>query len=202
MRRAIATLSIALLLFAPVAVAEHGPDDGELDFVLSNDQSEDDNWIQYKNAHQTELTVTVTSCETWIADEPADLDLTFPAQVVEYDIDATLTLINGERIEVTVGVYDPGNGNFNGVASSLGLIGTMDAPEFDIPEDDHLATQLCIQDSGETDGSAVIDTDGSSVVTYTDEATPEYPTPELGTLLLSATGLVAVVGLARFRRDG
>lgn len=211
----VVAVALTASMLVPAAGATHA--DG-LDFVLTGKTHAEfggsgvpDQGIltQVTDAHPDQSLLEEVSleseCRIWVAEQAAQVDLSYASQTVAYDIDVV-----GEEapqsIEVTVGTYNTSEG-FTGFGSDTvtgsSLLGTVSGEitteAFTIEDGEYSATQICV--SAVNPGLMAVDTaGGDSQTTYTQED-GTYPTPELGSLLLSGVGTLALFGLARFRRE-
>ncbi len=196
-----------MLVMAPMALAQPGtPGENPLDFFLSDDDSDDGKIMYKEDGDVASGVVSLTpsqSCQLWHADEAALVDLTFADtdanDEVEYTLDVTLLAAVNE-ITVSVGPISP-DGVYQATASATGTDGTFSLDEdLTVLEDGYLGFRVCAVFATGTSGTVDINTDGTSWVSMTQAPPPTYPTPELGTLLLSGVGLLAIAGVNRIRR--
>lgn len=201
------TIVGVMLVMAPMTLAQPGNPDGAppLDFFLSDDDTDVAKVMYKEDADVGSGLVSLSpsqSCQLWHADEAAEVDLLFAdvtGDEVEYNLD-TLLLSGVNEITVSVGPI-AADGTYQATASSTGLSGTFNLGEdLAVETGGYLGFRVCAVFATGTSGTVDITTDGSSWVSMTDAPPPTYPTPELGSLLLSGLGLVAIVGVNRLRR--
>lgn len=195
----IAAVALVGLAVAPTAAAEHDTKDG-LTFVLSDEPfslvETPSVSFQYKEGHGGNgQAVALNGCHTWAANATAEVDVEFPAQTVEASINGS-----GDNPSVAVGIWDDDTDDFTAVGAIEDFNGEFSVPKFTVPQGDYLATLVCADDPSATELATVWTADGSSSVTYQAEDNPNYPTPELSTMVLSSIGLLGAIGLTRFRR--
>jgi len=181
-------------------------------WYLSNVAAGPDYRMYHENTSKTSTTVTVGngSMEYWIADEPAQGDVTFPGDgnwhVAVYMDSPPST---GNQFTGTLGTYDPdgptytpehGPWNFTGADGSKDYwTVSFNAGSFTIPSGDYLA--FWIVNTNDATGEALLPKVGSSnsvVISATSD--PAYPVPELPPVVLMATALAALGGYYLARR--
>lgn len=192
---------VLMLAVSMGGLAAHEENDG-ITFVLTVNEHPDADASgkeMLQEAHGPGGIIELTadkSCQLWSSDQAAVVDLSFPAQPVAYNIETTIGQLT--TITATVGVV-AGN-TFTGVASAQGPTGTIDLTSpLAIDVGEYVGFQVCAEFGGLSTSTDIFTTDGASHVTFTDAPPPTYPTPELGTLLLSGVGLLGVVGMTRIR---
>lgn len=161
-------------------------------------------------------TVTVSSgdCQTWAAAESAIVDVGYDEDgwsgnfdVQDGDANTNVDYpahlghsdhaFNVKELELVDGIVEF---TANGAREDSGTISIAE-PEtgdtFQVPDGHYLTYRFCVDSSEDaitvfTDGSATLSSPGGS---------PDYPTPEIGTLTLTTAGLLglAFVGHRRFR---
>ena len=168
-------------------------------WFLSNTSGSD--YIMYKgDMSKIEGTVTVSDDNStiWRANEPATVDVGFPAGTWTGEITLGEPFASGETFTVEVGSYEGSTFTSAGLQTCTGATDKITfsleipATAFDILNGNYLALNI----TNPSDGSAdlVIKTgDGNSYVT-SPETDPGYPVPELSTLLLFSIGLIALAG--------
>lgn len=219
-------LLASLMIVAPLATAAHpspGPA-GELKFILSADGAGNGRLDQYRNdgpgSHftaspdPTPVGVFINGCQTWVSDEAAQVDITLPAQDVDYAL--VFGILTGvESVAITVGKQTTGGG-FMGVASDVitgtglqtmtPISGTIPASAYtglSLSSGEWIATRICATFVNDAlGGDAAIETsDGDSFVVYQGPENPPFPVPEFGTLILSLLGVLGIVaGAVHMRR--
>ena len=165
------------------------------------------NYIMYKeNMSKPEGTVAVSdsSSTIWKANEPAAVDVGFPAGTWTGTITLSEAFTSDKTFTVEVGSYGGSTFTSAGLQTCTGdgsiTTFSLDIPAtaFDISKDDYLALNI----TNPSDGSAalVVKTgDGNSYV-ISPETDPGYPVPELPTLILFSTGLIALAGYVLLTR--
>lgn len=203
---------IALTLVAPVASADAvDPGDTELDFGLTDMQDQGVSGARSMIAEDPAAgdNVAVGDGTLWVADEPAEVALDVDAQTVNVHL-TFAELSSVQSVSVQVGVWNDTDGfESHGTASSTAddlLVGTneefaVDVSAHTIEVDERPAIRVDATLLDSVTGEALVDT-GNSQVHYTSSSpSNNYPTPEIGSLLLSGVGLLGVLGIARFRLD-
>lgn len=208
-RIAFVVVLVGAWLLLPTASAGHA--DG-LDFLLTGQEHSEFGGsgvlTQLTNQHPdqslTEEVTLETGCQAWVTDTAAKVKLTFQEQTVAYH----LQMVGEEApqtITVSVGKYNSSDGfqaagtdTVTGSSLLGGVSGEMAVDKLELDTGEYTATQICV--TAVNPGLIAVDTaSGNSQTTYTQEE--NYPTPELGSLALSGVGMLALVGLARIRRD-
>jgi hypothetical protein len=155
-------------------------------------------------------------CKQWVSDEGAVFALNLPAQTVT----ATIRFIFPNAIDqvtVRAGKFS-GTFGWGGEHGPLSAPGPTDGPDpdsladqtvfaFNVPyagQDfavgDKIAFEVCVRTVASN--SAVMLTDhGDSVASFLSSPAPPWPTPELGTIALSALGLAGVGGIGLVTRN-
>lgn len=198
MRETILIMLAVLVSLAAPALGAHETQNG-MTFILTAEDGEGGLgkiMLQDEHPQDGEVSLSPTrDCETWLADQPAGLDRTFTDQTVDYSLSTAL----GQAVELQgiLGIFS--GDTFTEVANTTGATGTFEGVTFTVDQGDHLAFRVCAN-FGTTSTLADIQTDGSSYLTFAEDA-PEYPTPEIGTLALSTIGMIGLVGAARFQRE-
>jgi len=158
-------------------------------------------YIMYKeDMSKPEGAVTVSdgSSTIWKADEPATVDVGFTKGTWTGMIMLSEAFANGETFTVEVGSYDgatftsAGSQTSTGAADKTTFSLDISATVFDISKDDYLALNI----TNPSDGSAdlVVKTGCGNSYVISPETDPGYPVPELSTLILFSTGLLALAG--------
>ena len=163
--------------------------------------------VMYKeNMSKPQDTVTVSdsSSTVWKANEPATVDVGFPGGNWTGTITLDVAFTSDKTFTVEVGSYagsiftSAGSQTCTGDGSTTSFSLDFSATAFDISKDDYLALNI----TNPSDGSAalVVKTgDGNSYV-ISPETDPGYPVPELPTLILFSTGLIALAGYVLLTR--
>ena len=143
----------------------------------------------------------------WIANESAEVDCTFCGTadwrvVLDYSGEGEGGWLDaGETLTVKIGTFNTGTGFTEKCSESQsgGEMGWMlfkTCPEFTVLEGDYLAFQILM-----ADGSAVkLDQSGTNTNLRSPVCGDPYPVPELPTIILMSTGLLALLGYAVYRR--
>lgn len=204
MLRYISVGVLALVLVVSFSgMAAHTSTEG-MDFVLTVDQHPDaaaSGKEMLQDAHGGGGVVELTTdkqCQLWSSDEPAAVDLSFPAQTVSYQLD---TLV-GDLVTLTVSVGVVSDNVYTAIdgVRGDGAAGTIDlADGMAVDAGEYVGFQVCADFEGVASSIDISTQDGASLVTFQDSPPPTYPTPELGTLLLSGIGLLGIVGMNRIR---
>ncbi|CAD7768743.1 3',5'-cyclic adenosine monophosphate phosphodiesterase CpdA [Candidatus Methanoperedenaceae archaeon GB50] len=140
------------------------------------------------------LTIEGGSSNLWIADEPAQRDLTFPPGVWTGRITLETPLASGESFSVAVGncsgdiFTGSGSAVINGDGSRA-FDFQITADSFEIVKDDYLAVNI----TDTTTGIEVKTGGTQSYLVLLDNA-PPYPVPELPGAFLIMVGLLILVG--------
>lgn len=192
------TGALLLSAAAPLATASHDASDGKLDFVLTSADAGDGSGhkVMLQEEHPTENddTVTFNGCQTWQSDQAAEVDLTFDAQDIDYTLSAPQPA-SGTTVEI--GVLSGGTTDFTATQSpGSGLDGTVTISEMPLNEGDRVVLEVC----EDVNGNLAIHADGTSVATFQSSDSSNYPTLELSSLVLSGVGLLAILGIAQYRR--
>ena len=140
------------------------------------------------------LTIESGSSNLWIADKPAQTNLTFPPGVWTGRITLETPLVSGESFSVAVGNSSGGVFAASGSAVINGDGGTefdfqITADSFEMVKDDYLAVNI----TDTTTGIEVKTGGTQSYLVLLDNA-PPYPVPELPGVFLIMVGLLMLVG--------
>ena len=136
----------------------------------------------------------------WIADEPAGVDVGFPAGDWTGHLRKTG---DGDKFEVEIGVWDGSDFYFWGYydegdfGASNDADFTIRADSFTVFEDEWLAFRVTNWDA---EYDFYIVTAGGSSYVSSPSTDPGYPVPELPTIILFSIGLVVLMGYAGYRR--
>ena len=204
----VAFLLTAALLVSAVGMASADP---SLKWDLDKVDSSGD-YVMWEAEHTETGSVTIASgnCKTWRADLSATPvgGVGFPAEVWDGRLTTNENLdgVGGNgSYTADIGYSDADGSNFvsNGVTGSQSVylvshgasLSYIDANAFTVPQGKYLALQVC--NTGAS--SFTVTTTGSSYVVWPQE-NPDYPIPELSTLVLLSFGLLALFGYAGYRR--
>ncbi|MCD6207116.1 MAG: hypothetical protein J7J06_03885 [Methanosarcinales archaeon] len=141
------------------------------------------------------LTIATGSSNLWIADEPAQIDLNFPAGIWTGRITLETALASGQNFSIEVGNCSGGNFTASGSDTINGDGNTtfdfqITADSFIISTDDYLAVNIT-----NTTTDLKVKTGGAhSHITAPDNA-PAYPVPELLSILFVSIALIALAGV-------
>jgi len=156
-----------------------------------------------------------TDSFTWSANESAQCEVSFCAGnwVVHLDyepIDAECSgyLDSTETVTAKVGILDHSTGEFDEKCEKS-IVGIVDVcsdgashfvvscPLFTVPQGDYLALRLSMAGDG---AEAYVNAEGSATTVSSPTCGDPYPTPELPTLVLFGTGLLALAGFVLYNR--
>ena len=197
----VAFLLAAAVLVSMVGTASAGPS-------LKWDLDSGATLIMWEPEH-TELGSVVIAngvCKVWRADQSATPagGVGFPAEIWQGRLTTGVSLAGKYTVEI--GSSDANGASFlsNGVtgsetkylASQGASLFDIDAKAFPVPQGKYLALKVC--NTGHAAGITVTTT-GSSYVVWPQEE-PDYPVPELSTLVLLSFGLLALFGYVGYRR--
>ena len=189
----VALILAAALLVSMVGMASANSQTWDLD--------SDDLMYKTANAESGTKTISASGSNRWTADQAAQCACTF--QAVNWDL--TLERTNsdsGQQFKAEVGIWDGGTftskgnaiGSFSGASTYINL--KIGVSTFTVPKDGYLALKITEQ-SGQ---SLIVKTylGCSHLSCPRDE--PDYPVPELPTIILMSTGLLALFGYVVYRR--
>ena len=165
-------------------------------WFLSNTSGSD--YIMYKgDMSRPEGTVTIATgqSELWQPDEPATVDVGFPAGTWDGTITFDPAPASDQMFDVEVGIGDfssEGLELFTGDGTTTSFQLNIVASAFTVTEGDYF--YLRITNNG-TDNLIVKTGGGNSYVT-SPPSDPGYPVPELPTLILVSAGLLILAGYA------
>ena len=146
------------------------------------------------------LTLSSGSSNVWIADQPAQINLSFLPGVWTGRITLETALPSGQSFSIEVGNCSGGNFTGSGSDTINGDGNTsfdfqITADSFSISTDDYLAVNIT-----NTTTDLKVKTGGAhSYITAPDNA-PAYPIPELLSMVLFASGLLMLVVFVNRRR--
>ena len=159
------------------------------------------------------VAIAAGESKIWVANEAAEVEVSFGTQnwrvLIDYTDEAGGGFLdNGESITVKIGSLDPVSGTFTEAMSmsedgwSAATFGEITpGSSWSVPKDDYLALELTL-----TGGNGVkvdIHNVGGGVsASYIKclGACADYPVPELPTIILMSTGLLALFGYVVYRR--
>lgn len=206
MQRGIATVACVLVgftMFVPASLADPGAvEDGSLYFGLTDQTASgvSDARAMFAETPGTGATVGIPATEpvTWVADAPAETDFTTTSQDVVVHL--AFTTVLDQDVTVTVGKWS--SGSFQAHDDVTQSVSGTDTVTFTIPIDGlSVATGERPALQVATSGIATVDTSSATALHFDQTPPPEaYPTPEIGSLVLSGFGLVGLVATARIRR--
>jgi len=162
------------------------------------------NYVMYKGSAaggSGVVTVPQQDCVIWIANEAATCDVTFHAGDWTGDLTANRQGSNN-HFTVDIGEWDGTNfisaGQYDDYFASGTASFTISASEFTVDEGNWLAfklTNLKPKSGGSQLGIRPYKCDVSSP-----PSSPDYPVPELSTLILLSVGLLTLAGYVGLRR--
>lgn len=211
MKRSIALGLVAVLVLVPAAQADAPTsDDSTLEFGLTDDDAGIDGAFEMvaETAGSGQGVPTAIDDAIWVASEPAQVDL----EVVEQTVDVHLVfseLSLVQSVTAEVGLWEDGQfvskGETTRQSQNLN-VGSQVTFRVDVSSHTIEATErpaLRVSSSLATlDGQAVVNPGEETAVHYSGTQPSEnYPTPELGSVLLSGLGILGVLGTARMRRE-
>ncbi|RZB28613.1 MAG: hypothetical protein AEth_01873 [Candidatus Argoarchaeum ethanivorans] len=198
---------------AELTLSSEGSDYGSEDqwFTISNSPSTNawhlhNDSIMYRTATNPtgNLTIATGSSNLWIADEPAQTNLTFPPGVWTGRITLETALASGQNFSIEIGNCSGGNFTGSGSAAINGDGNTsfdfqITANSFNIAKDDYLAINIT-----DTTTGIEVKTGGTYSHIILLDTAPTYPVPELPSVVLVSTALIMLVGifLINSRRSG
>jgi hypothetical protein len=159
-----------------------------------------------ENMSKPEDTVTVANdgSTIWKADEPAAVDVGFPAGNWTGKITLSKLFASDETFTVEVGSYEDSTFTSAGLQTCTGATDKITfsleipATAFDISNGNYLA--LNITNPSDGSGDLVIKTGGGNSYVTSPSSDPAYPVPELSTLILFSAGLLILAGYAYMGR--
>ena len=158
----------------------------------------------YKGVH-TETgteTINIGASNIWTAEHDAEVDVGFNAETWNGQLECTSPSAN-KKFTVEIGIWGGSSFIPKGKsaetildhASGFGKVYSLTASAFTVPTNDWLAVR--VNNTGTE--NFVLKTDGSCFITYPYDE-PDYPYPELSTLVLLSFGLLALFGYVVYRR--
>ena len=149
------------------------------------------------------VTVSSSNSEVWVADEAAQIDVVFPEDAWTGQITFS-SAVTGSSFTVSVGYADPDGTGFSAGGPQATLSGTKttftyttSTQSFTVPAGKHLALRIT---NGGTVGRDVRVGGALSYLSAPDTSCPEYPVPELSTILLMSIGLMGLGGYIWLRK--
>ena len=156
----------------------------------------------YKGAHVETGTVTIGQGESniWKAQYDAEVDVGFSAALWVGALKCS-TPADTKKFKVSIGKSDGTTFTPYKTSSEVTFDSTekeydFNAPAFTVPTNEWLACK--VENTGSASFTLVTD-DGTCFVTY-EHDTPAYPVPELPTIILTSTGLLALAGYVLLRK--
>ena len=211
---------VAFLLAAALLVSMVGMASAAVTWYLEDSSTNTPNGAQYwmrkgTGSGTSYVTLDATSM-IWAANAPATIDVNFGTEPWEVEIDftecqATGYLENDETITVRIGSLNPTSGaftesmSFTEAGSGSGCSGeshvyretVTPSSAFQVPNGHYLALKLTT-DSGD---KVIVDASGTaSWIRCKTANCPDYPVPELSTIILMSTGLLALMGYVVYSR--
>jgi len=215
--RWIYTLAVLAFLgsaFAPTASAGHATE-SPLTFALTAEPGALPGTFKMVRGGHTVTTGPVAyantnaiACHIWISDEPAAVSLSFPLQNVDWRLefgfpsDIAAVTVN---LGTMAGVFVPNAGSFDNLPDVEGL----DRVAFqnfialgglNVIGGDFLALRVCVDTLVLNAATLQATGFGDSQIAFAVSPPPPWPTPELGTIALTATGLLGLAGVGLVRR--
>jgi hypothetical protein len=146
------------------------------------------------------LTIATSSFNLWIADEPAQINLSFPAGIWTGGITLETALPPGQNFSIEVGNCSGGIFTASGSDTINGDGNTsfdfrITADSFSISKNDYLAVNIT---NATTD--IEVKTGGTHSYITSPDTAPAYPIPELPSIFLFTIGLLMLAGFVRRRR--
>lgn len=212
-RRAFAGLAIALVLVSMTGAASAES------WYLTARYVDEGEWqnvyymYEYNETHPT----TGSACNNiaipdpgdpliWISNESAQVNVTFPPTC--WNITIAFAVIKLDNLSFSIGSYHNETDTFTPVnttyidpapnGNDVNVSIEICTDSFTINEGDYLAFNLVDADLN-TSGDAITVDVCYSTVTYPPDG-PDWPIPELSTLVLMSAGLLALFGYIRYRK--
>ena len=165
-----------------------------------------DSAMYKENMSKPEGTATVSdgSSTIWGANEPAAVDVGFPAGTWTGKITLSEPFASNKTFTVEVGSYEDstftsaGSQICTGAADKITFSLEIPATAFDISNGNYLA--LNITNPSDGSGDLVIKTGGGNSYVTSPSTDPGYPVPELSTIILFSAGLLILAGYAYMGR--
>lgn len=212
MKRIPVWILAAVLVSVPVASAD-APDttDGTLDFGLTDTETQSEqnvngavSMLAEQPGSGDEVQIPVTGNQLWVADQVTDVDFIIEdgtTALVHLDVGP---LLGSTDVTVELGQWSDGSG-FASAGSTTQTVSEQGVHDFEVTLDEQSFTTDVDRPALRTSSSDLlvdVNVNEQTAVHYQDVPPPEdYPTPELGSLVLSGIGLLGVLGLARFRHE-
>lgn len=157
------------------------------------------------------VTIAAGDSYTWVADEQCQADLTFPAVQPNGGGEGWLLVLNmtsAGSYTMEIGICTEAMGGgwaskqtmtiVEGLSVGNQHVSVLSTDEFVVGDGEYLAFRMTNTSLGD---SMTIETDeGQSWLTWPYTDNPPYPIPELSTIVLMGTGLLAVGGYVGWRR--
>ena len=160
----------------------------------------DQNGIMYKGDHTEAGSVTILAegSQVWKSENPATPDggVYFSAETWTGRLTTTVTDYTVDIGYTTDGLDFTSNGGDTGghdYFSNGGSYWYLDANGFTVPQGKSLALKVTAT------SALTVTTDGTSCVIWPEDQ-PNYPVPELPTIILMSAGLLALMGYVGYRR--
>jgi hypothetical protein len=183
---------VLVLILVSATAQMVSADPGTQTWYLSH-IDDDSNKVMYKGSQSSStgsVPILAGSSVIWVADQPAQWDVGFAAKDWTGHLNRTG---QGAKFSLAIGVWDgilfTPNGGATGTFNGDDVSFTISAYVFDVPADQYLAFMITNTDTK----SFNIRTNQLNDVSYP-ASTPDYPVPELATIILVSAGLLILAG--------
>ena len=147
-------------------------------------------------------TISGGESKVWVADEDADVDVTFPGDAGwEGQLKFTTAPSNGDSFKIEIGYWDGStftaggpDATITGDGSKTTFTFTTDAESFTVPQGRYLAMRITNQSGSSYD---LVTAGAWSYTTNPDTGAPNYPVPEIPSLILLGIALLILALLKK-----